>query len=89
MQTRSRQQAAKFRALSLMSTQLSEKHYSRKRFISRFLETLTSFLNGVIALEHNRNNTRAMSTPNKAGAGAKTMSSRLANMKVRLCVCFT
>lgn len=86
--TTRRQQAAKFRTWSLMSIQLSEKHYSRKRFTGQRSANLTLALNFIIALSHSRNSTRAMSTPNKAGAGAKTMSSRLANMKVSLYICF-
>ena len=72
-----------------MSIQLSEKHYSRKRFTEHRFATSTLSLNEIFALEHSRNRPRAMSTPNKAGAGAKTMSSRLANMKVGLHIdCF-
>jgi hypothetical protein len=39
-------------------------------------------LDGISAFDPNRDFPSAMSTPNKASAGAKTMSSRLANMKV-------
>ena len=65
-----------------MSTQLSENIILTRDPLDIFLDS-HAFLKRNRA-KHSRNKTRAMSTPNKAGAGAgaKTMSSRLANMKV-------
>lgn len=64
-----------------------EKHSTRNQLRSCLLFH-TFPLSKTVANEHSRNYLIDMSTPNKAGAGAKTMSSRLANMKVGLYITF-